>query len=93
MTPNFLSLVRRGTALAVLDLVGLGLGNTLGEDLGVLRLKRRSVKSRRGAEQGGEKRTASSLTFSAWRRLSAILWRLCWRRWGVTRRWILGALV
>lgn len=39
MTPNFLSLVRRGTALAVLGLLDLGLGNTLGEDLGVLGLK------------------------------------------------------
>lgn len=45
MTPNFLSLVRRGTALAVLGLLGLGLGNTLGEDLGVLGLERRLVKA------------------------------------------------
>jgi hypothetical protein len=39
LTPNFLSLVRRGAALAVLRLVGLGLGNTLGEDLRVLGLE------------------------------------------------------
>lgn len=38
-------------------------------------------------------RTASSLTFSDWRRLSAMRWRLCCRRWGVIKRWILGALV
>lgn len=37
--------------------------------------------------------TASSLTFSAWRRLRARRWRLCCRRWGVTSLWILGALV
>lgn len=43
MSPNFLSLVRRGTALAVLGLLDLGLGNTLGKDLGVLGLGGRSV--------------------------------------------------
>jgi hypothetical protein len=37
--------------------------------------------------------TAASLVFSALRRFNAMRWRLCWRRWGVTRRWILGALV
>lgn len=44
VTPNFLSLVRRGTTLAVLGLLGLGLGNTLGEDLGVLGLGELSVR-------------------------------------------------
>lgn len=37
--------------------------------------------------------TAASLVFSELRRFNARRWRLCWRRWGVTRRWIFGALV
>ncbi|OTA94065.1 hypothetical protein M434DRAFT_281191 [Hypoxylon sp. CO27-5] len=65
---------RACSSLASVGLVSAGLGNTLGQNLGVLVL-------------------ASSLTFSACRRLSAMRWRLCWRRWGVTSRWILGALV
>lgn len=84
--------VGRSTALASIGLGGLGLSNTLGQNLGVLGLERLSVVFCEESKGQGI-HTASSLTFSAWRRLSATRWRLCWRRWGVTRRWILGALV
>lgn len=84
-------------SLADIGLVGLGLGDTLGQDLGVLVLSMNVSHCAPGGGQveRGARRvlTASSLTFSDWRLLRARRWRLCWRRWGVTSLWILGALV
>lgn len=84
-----------GTTLAGIGLGGLGLGDTLGKDLSVLVLKRVVLVAVEDCTHSElrKKLTASSLTFSAWRRLRAARWRLCWRRWGVTSLWILGALV
>jgi len=60
-----------GTALAGIGLLGLSLSDTLGEELGVLGLVA-LLEFGKTKELGGTKRTASSLTFSAWRRLSAM---------------------
>lgn len=59
--------------LADISLVGLGLGDTLGEDLGVLVLAEEEllVIKRSGLDISERKLTASSLTFSFWRRLRA----------------------
>ena len=81
-----------GAALADLLLLGLLLVDTLVHELGVLVLSDVSDCSVFEIDVFHEL-TAASLEASAWRRLSAILWRLCWRRWGVTRRWMRGALV
>jgi len=81
-----------GAALADLLLLGLLLVDTLVHELGVLVLGTVSACSVFDIGMFHEL-TAASLEASAWRRLSAILWRLCWRRWGVTRRWMRGALV
>jgi hypothetical protein len=81
-----------GAALADLLLLGLLLVDTLVHELGVLVLGEVSACSPSSVVVSFEL-TAASLEASAWRRLSAILWRLCWRRWGVTRRWMRGALV
>ena len=81
-----------GAALADLLLLGLLLVDTLVHELGVLVLCDVSACSILHIAVLHEL-TAASLEASAWRRLSAILWRLCWRRWGVTRRWMRGALV
>jgi hypothetical protein len=80
-----------GTALAEVGLLGLGFGDTLGKDGGVLVLVALLALNR--VSSGVGEHTAASLVLSALRRLRAMRWRLCWRRWGVTRRWILGALV
>jgi hypothetical protein len=80
------------TALADLLLLDLLLVDTSVHDLGVLVLINVSVCPVSVCWYRVEL-TAASLEASAWRRLSAILWRLCWRRWGVTRRWMRGALV
>ena len=81
------------SSLAELGLLGLGFGDTLGEDVGVFALKMHKY----GMEESGERRekrlTAASFVLSALRRFRAMRWRLCCRRWGVTKRWILGALV
>jgi len=79
-------------ALADLLLLGLLLVNTLVHDLGVLVLVNVSACPVSVCWCRIEL-TAASLEASAWRRLSAMRWRLCWRRWGVTRRWMRGALV
>jgi hypothetical protein len=81
-----------GAALADLLLLGLLLVDTLVHELGVLVLGAVSDCPTSDTDIFHEL-TAASLEASAWRRLSAILWRLCWRRWGVTRRWMRGALV
>lgn len=74
-----------GTALADLVLLGLLLGDALVEELSVLVLHGVSACPCLDLDILLQL-TAASLEASAWRRLSAILWRLCWRRWGVTRR-------
>jgi hypothetical protein len=80
------------TTLSEIGSGRLGLSDTLGEDGSILVLDRVLVVARKPEDQE-EKRTAASLVRSELRRLSAMRWRLCWRRWGVTRRWIFGALV
>lgn len=71
---------RRGSALAEISSGGLGFGDTLGENLSVLVLGEcQCLYSWKGGIGVG-KRTAASLVRSALRRLSAIRWRLCWRR-------------
>lgn len=59
-----------GTTLAGIGLLDLGLGDALGENLGILVLPH--VSMRTAASEVSGPHTASSLTFSVWRRLSAM---------------------
>lgn len=69
---------RRSPPLAGLIVSSLGLVDALGENLSVLVLPKVSTEVLNECEVG--ERTAASLEASARRRLSATLWRLCWRR-------------
>jgi len=69
-TPISLLAHGAGTTLTGIGLLDLGLSDALGENLGILVLQHVSMRTAASGISGPH--TASSLTFSVWRRLSAM---------------------